>query len=50
MVLKKLDKSKNPASLNYINDKFNNMTLEEKSQEKVPIHQEHTYLSVLSSA
>ena len=37
----------NTASLNYINDKFNNMKLEDTSQEKSLIYQEHTYFSVM---
>ena len=48
--LKKMDTSYNPASLNYINDKFNYLLLEYMLQEKSNIHQEHTYFSVLSLA
>ena len=47
--LEKLDASYNPAYLKYINDKFNDMTLEDTSEEKALIHQEHTYFSVLLS-
>ena len=47
--LKKPDTSYNLDSLNYINYKFNTMTLEDTSQEKVLIHQECTHFSVLSS-
>ena len=45
--LKKLNMPYNTASLNYINDKFNNMKLEDTSQEKSLIYQEHTYFSVM---
>ena len=37
--LKKLDMSYNPFSLNYINDKFKDMTLEDILQENALIHQ-----------
>ena len=39
----------NPDSLNYNNYKFKYMTLEDMSQEKPPIHQDHPYFSVLFS-
>ena len=44
--LKKIDTPYNPSSLNYINGKFIDMTIEE---DKALIHQEHSYFSVLSS-
>ena len=47
--LKKLDISYNPASINYINDKFKDIALEYTSQEKALIQQEHAYFSVLLS-
>ena len=37
--LNKLDTSYNPDYINYINDKFKDMMLEDKSQEKSIIHQ-----------
>ena len=37
--LKKLDTSYNPASLNYINEKFKDMTSEGTPEEKVLIQQ-----------
>ena len=48
--LKKLDTSYNPVSINYINDKFNDMTIEDKSQKKAIINQEPAHFIVLSSA
>ena len=44
-----MDMSYNPSSLNYINDKFKDMMIEDMSQEKLFIHQEHTYFSMLFS-
>ena len=44
--LKKLDTSYNPAYINYINDKFKDIMLEEK---KTLIHQDHSYFSVILS-
>ena len=41
-LLKKLDTSCNTASNNHINDTFNDMTLEDTSQEKSLIHQKRT--------
>ena len=41
--------SYNPAPLNYINEKIKDMKLEDMSQEKALIHQDHAYFSVLSS-
>ena len=46
----RLDTSYNTASINYINDKFKGMKLENKSQEKSPIHQENAHFRVMSSA
>ena len=39
LALNKLYKSYNISSLNYINDKFKHMKLEDTSQEKTLIHQ-----------
>ena len=47
--LKELDTSYNTASTKYINDKFNETTIEDMLQEKALIHQEHTYFSVMLS-
>ena len=40
----------NPASAKFINDKSKDMMLEDTSQEKALIQQEHAYFSVLYSA
>ena len=45
---KKLNTSYNLAYLNYINDKFKDMRLEDTPEEKALIHQEHTYFSEIS--
>ena len=47
---KKLDISYNPASLNYINETFKDIMLENASQEKELIQQEHNHFSVLLSS
>ena len=47
--LKKLDTSYNPDYIDYINDKFKDMMIEDTPQEKSLIHQYHTDFSALSS-
>ena len=38
------------TNINYINDKFKDITLEDAAQEKSRIHKEHAYFSVIQSA
>ena len=42
-----MNMSYNTAYFNYINEKFKYMALEDTSQQKLLIHQEHAYLSVI---
>ena len=44
-----MDTSYNPVSISYTNEIFEDIVLEDMSQEKALVNQDHTYFSVLLS-